>query len=55
MLNVAVLQFVFVLGLIYGLITLVLEIKQKQEREKYQVGLSVLIIVISGIALFTLK
>jgi len=55
LLNLAVLQFVFVLGLIYGLITFVLEIKQKQEREIYQIDLSVLIIVISGFALLTLK
>lgn len=52
--DLSVLSFVFVLGIVYGLITLLLELKEEQ-KEKFQISLSVVIMIISGLALWMLE
>ncbi|MEN1969668.1 hypothetical protein WMZ97_16520 [Lentibacillus sp. N15] len=48
-----ILQFIFICGVLYGLITLFVAIKQMPNKSKNQIGLSIALVVVCGTAFFT--
>jgi len=48
-----ILQFIFICGVLYGLITLFVAIKQKPNKSKNQIGLSIALVVVCGTAFLT--
>lgn len=52
MLKLAMLQLIFICGVVYGLVTLILEVRQKP-LNKHQIGLSIAIILLSSILLLS--
>ncbi len=48
-----ILQFIFICGVLHGLITLFIAIKQKPNKSKNQIGLSIALIVGCGIVFLT--